>query len=270
MCEDARRASTLLAPENSCQALCRLIAGVADQLRGNREAARAQFEDGARRAAIAAPQVHALCLAQLALLALEDDDWEGAARMITPARSQVTRYGLARYPTSALVLAVSALVCAKHGRFEDAQEDAREAAELCDRLTELAPWYAIEVQIVLGRTALRLSDVSDARDRLADAERLLARARDGEVLHEWLRAAQEDLQAFTHAASPVPVSLTAAELRILHFLPTHLTFREVAERTCVSTNTVKTQANAVYRKLDAVSRSAAVTRALELGLLDAR
>jgi LuxR family maltose regulon positive regulatory protein len=36
----------------------------------------------------------------------------------------------------------------------------------------------------------------------------------------------------------------------------------------VSTNTVKTQAQAIYRKLDASSRSQAVGRARELGLLN--
>ena len=62
--------------------------------------------------------------------------------------------------------------------------------------------------------------------------------------------------------------MTAAELRILRFLPTHLSFREIAGDLFVSANTVKTQAHAVYRKLDASSRSQAVARASELGLLD--
>ena len=104
-----------------------------------RERAR-RLEDGARRAAVSAPQVHALCLAQLALLALEDHDPEGAARLATRARSQVARYGLARYPTSALVLAVSALVRAQRGRVEDAREDAargRGAARAPDRFRAL-------------------------------------------------------------------------------------------------------------------------------------
>jgi len=63
-------------------------------------------------------------------------------------------------------------------------------------------------------------------------------------------------------------SLTTAELRVLHLLPTHLSFREIAERLYVSTNTVKTQAHAVYRKLDASSRSEAVDHARERGLLE--
>ena len=58
-----------------------------------------------------------------------------------------------------------------------------------------------------------------------------------------------------------PALLTTAELRILGYLPTHLSFREIADRLYVSANTVKTQAHAVYRKLDAASRSEAVARA---------
>jgi LuxR family transcriptional regulator, maltose regulon positive regulatory protein len=64
-------------------------------------------------------------------------------------------------------------------------------------------------------------------------------------------------------------TLTAAELRLLPLLTTHLSFREIAERLFVSRNTVKSQAISVYRKLDASSRSEAIERAVELGLVDA-
>ena len=67
--------------------------------------------------------------------------------------------------------------------------------------------------------------------------------------------------------SPGPSALTIAELRVLRFLPSHLSFREIAARLGVSPNTVKTQAHGVYRKLGAASRSEAVARAQEAGLL---
>ena len=63
-------------------------------------------------------------------------------------------------------------------------------------------------------------------------------------------------------------ALTAAELRLLPLLATHLTFREIGERFFVSRNTVKSQAISVYRKLGVSSRSDAIERAAELGLLD--
>jgi LuxR family maltose regulon positive regulatory protein len=77
------------------------------------------------------------------------------------------------------------------------------------------------------------------------------------------------VDTFAAEALRGPSALTIAELRVLRFLPSHLSFREIAERLNVSANTVKTQAHAVYRKLDASSRSAAVTRARHYGLLDA-
>jgi len=64
-------------------------------------------------------------------------------------------------------------------------------------------------------------------------------------------------------------SLTPAELRLLPLLAMHLSFREIGERLYVSRSTVKTQALSAYRKLLASSRSEAVERAAELGLMDA-
>jgi LuxR family maltose regulon positive regulatory protein len=61
--------------------------------------------------------------------------------------------------------------------------------------------------------------------------------------------------------------LTTAEMRVLGYLPTHLSFPAIAGRLNVSRFTVKTQAMAVYRKLGASSRAEAVDRAREIGLL---
>ena len=61
-------------------------------------------------------------------------------------------------------------------------------------------------------------------------------------------------------------SLTAAELRLLPLLSTHLSFREIGERLYVSSHTVRTQAYSAYRKLGVSSRSEAVARVHELGL----
>jgi LuxR family maltose regulon positive regulatory protein len=70
--------------------------------------------------------------------------------------------------------------------------------------------------------------------------------------------------------SPEPTvpSLTAAELRVLPLMATHLSFREIAAELFVSRNTVRSQAMSVYRKLGASSRSQAVARSRALGLLE--
>ncbi|HXF00789.1 MAG TPA: LuxR C-terminal-related transcriptional regulator [Solirubrobacterales bacterium] len=65
----------------------------------------------------------------------------------------------------------------------------------------------------------------------------------------------------------IPTCWPPSLLRIRAYLPSHLSFREIGERIHVSPNTVKTQAQAVYRKLDASSRAEAVVRARDAGLL---
>jgi LuxR family maltose regulon positive regulatory protein len=64
------------------------------------------------------------------------------------------------------------------------------------------------------------------------------------------------------------MSLTGAELRLLPYLATHLTFPEIASRLFISRNTVKTEAVAIYRKFGVSSRSQAIERAVEIGLLE--
>ena len=61
--------------------------------------------------------------------------------------------------------------------------------------------------------------------------------------------------------------LSAAEQRVLGYLPTNLTFAAIAEECCVSRNTVKSQSISIYRKLGVSSRHDAVLFARELGLL---
>ena len=69
-------------------------------------------------------------------------------------------------------------------------------------------------------------------------------------------------------AGPGASALTAAELRLLPLLSTHLSFPEIAEDLFLSRHTIKSQSVSIYRKLGTFSRSEAVTRARELGLLE--
>ena len=61
-------------------------------------------------------------------------------------------------------------------------------------------------------------------------------------------------------------TLTTAELRLLPLLSTHLTFREIGERLCLSQHTVKSQAMSIYRKLGVSSRGQAIQRVQQTGL----
>ena len=69
------------------------------------------------------------------------------------------------------------------------------------------------------------------------------------------------------AAAPLRDRLSDAELRVVGYLPSNLTASEIASELVVSTNTVRTHMRHIYAKLDAHTRSEAVARARELGLV---
>jgi len=63
------------------------------------------------------------------------------------------------------------------------------------------------------------------------------------------------------------MALSRAEMRVLQLLPTHLSLGEIGDELHISRNTVKTHVAAVYRKLQCSTRSEAVDRGTDLGLL---
>ncbi|HEY7018284.1 MAG TPA: LuxR C-terminal-related transcriptional regulator, partial [Gaiellaceae bacterium] len=119
----------------------------------------------------------------------------------------------------------------------------------------------------LGHAYVTLRDRNAARRRLAEARELLTVRPALGVLGDQVSGLEAEIDAMPQAA-PGGSGLTPAELRLLPLLATHLSFREIGERLFVSRNTIKTQAISVYRKLGVSSRSTAIMRARELGLVD--
>ena len=66
---------------------------------------------------------------------------------------------------------------------------------------------------------------------------------------------------------PSHMTLTSAEMQVLHLLPTHLSLGQIGDQLHTSRNTVKSQVAAVYRKLGSSTRTQVVGRGRDLGLL---
>jgi LuxR family transcriptional regulator, maltose regulon positive regulatory protein len=169
------------------------------------------------------------------------------------------------HPASALVFAVAAATRTHLDRLDEAKRDALRGLHLLGGHD--VPWYAAQTRIMLARAAVGLSDTVRARELLADASRLARRVPDAVVFSRWLDENWERIDAVAESALIGPATLTIAELRILRFMPSHRSFREIGQLLGVSVNTVKSQAHAVYRKLGASSRSEAVVNATRVGLL---
>ena len=83
-----------------------------------------------------------------------------------------------------------------------------------------------------------------------------------------VEALRTSIEAARQLPSDPAWALTDAELKVLQYLPTNLTLADIATRLFVSRNTVKSHVAAIYRKLDATSRSDAVDLARQTGLLE--
>ncbi len=217
--------------------------------------------------AAGATELTTLGLCLRSLLAVEENERADAEAFAAEA---VSLSPVDRAP-SLVALLLEAVVARNAARRGDIAE-ATAAVERAERLllfaTPAVPWLAAYALLELARVRLALADADGARAllrRVADIFRV--RPRLGVLVQR-----NAELDGRTHAlAEPQgrwASSLTPAEQRLLPLLATHLSFREIGERLYVSRNTVKTQAIAVYRKFGVTSRSAAIERAVALGLID--
>jgi LuxR family maltose regulon positive regulatory protein len=244
-----------------------LLIGVADYLLGAHEPARSALEDGAEVSGTATPLVTAICVAELAMIALDQNDFERADELSDRATRIVSDSELGTSPLAALVFAAAAATRAHQGRVDEGKRDLRAGLDLLGELGDFIPWYGAQARVLLAYASLRLADIVGARTLLAEASRLARRSHQAPIFEHWFDQAWAYMDSLAEASLAGPSSLTIAELRILRFLPSHRSFREIAAQLGVSANTVKTQAHAAYRKLGAASRSEAVARASEAGLL---
>jgi LuxR family transcriptional regulator, maltose regulon positive regulatory protein len=82
-------------------------------------------------------------------------------------------------------------------------------------------WLAVQVRLELARAYLALADPAGARTMLREAEALFGRSPDLGVLGGLMTELTSKVEEAPSTA-PGMSSLTAAELRLLPYLPTHL------------------------------------------------
>jgi LuxR family maltose regulon positive regulatory protein len=204
-------------------------------------------------------------LAALAVIAIGRDDWDAAGRLTNRSLEISREHGLERYLTSGLAFAVAARCAARRGEFHEARRLLAQGTTIRPRLTTATPGISVQTLLELAKAHTELSDIAGARLVMREASDILAKGYDLGLLSTQYDEIKTHLQA-QGVTIVSAFALTTAELRLLPYLTTHLSFPEIGERLYVSRHTVKTQAMSIYRKLGASSRSEAVQRATEAGL----
>ena len=207
----------------------------------------------------------ALILAERCIVAAQRDRWAEVATLAQRAVAIVEAGRFEDYWTSALVYAWAARAALHRGDIPKARYYVGRAARLRPLLTYALPVVSVQALLELARAYIALADPGGSAAVLGQVHEILQQRPDLGVLPKLAEELQSKL-AKIKAVAVSASSLTAAELRLLPLLSTHLSFREIGERLHLSSNTVKTQAYSVYRKLGVSSRSGAVTRTRELGL----
>ena len=134
------------------------------------------------------------------------------------------------------------------------------AQRLRPLLTYALPHLAVQARIELTRVHLALGDLAGARTLMQEIDQLLKRRPGLGTLVGEAEALRARLAQERGSSIPGASALTAAELRLLPLLCTHLSFPEISRELFLSPHTVKSEMKAIYRKLGVSSRTQAVSR----------
>jgi LuxR family maltose regulon positive regulatory protein len=269
MAEDARRAVELEPAGSPQRPVALAVLGAAHVLAGRPELAGPVLAEAVELGLTFQKRTAAFAHAELATLALAAGK-DRADADIAASLALLADAGLEHDFEAMLAYAAAAWSAARAGDVPTVRRYVGAVQRIgADTSPEAVPWYGAHVNIVLARAALEAGDPLAARARIEEARQYLGHLLTEGVLRDEVEELA-DLLARTRSTSGLPSSmaLTAAEVRVLRLLPTHLSLGEIAEELGVSRNTIKTQVAATYRKLQASTRAEAVQRGRELGLLE--
>jgi LuxR family transcriptional regulator, maltose regulon positive regulatory protein len=246
-----------------------LLRGLARVLSGDPDGADAYFEDAfsiGEKGGV--PEVRAIAQCERALVAMARGHWDMAGTFAGRAREVMRAAGVEESFATPLVCAVRARIHLHRGDVPAARQELVSAQRLRPLLTYALPHLAVQARIELAHAHLTLGDLAGARTLMREIDELLTRRPGLGALADQAQILKAQLAKQRGSIVPGASSLTAAELRLLPLLSTYLPLPEIAAELFLSLNTIKTQASSIYRKLGASTRSQAVTRARQLGLLD--
>ena len=215
---------------------------------------------------VGAPPLTALVLAQQCHLAARRRSWAEVTSLAERAAAILQAVNLEDYWTSALVYAWAARAALHQGNKSQGRLYLGRASRLRPLLTYMLPLVSVQALLEMARSYIKLADRAGAAAVLTQAQGIRQQRPAIGILSAQADRLQAKLDT-VEARAIGPTALTAAEMRLLPLLSTHLPVSEIAAELFLSPHTVKSEMKSIYRKLGATTRTQAVTRSQELGLL---
>jgi len=266
---DADEAVRRCAEEGMLVAAAPLLQGVASILCGDLDDGDASLEDAVSLAEeIRSHENLAFALCERSLVAVARGEWSRAEVLAAQADMVLRRAGIDDSRVTALLCAAQARMALHRGDVGAVRRELVSAQRLRALLTYAMPHAAVQARIELIRVHLALADLAGARALMREVDELLRRRPGLGTLVGEAGALRARLAKERRSTVPGASALTAADLRVLPLLATHLSFPEIATELFLSPHTIKWQTKSIYRKLGVFSRNQAVMRARELGLLE--
>ena len=156
-------------------------------------------------------------------------------------------------------------VLLRQGKLAEAEERLESALELFG--TDAMAVHRGHGLLLLAAVRHAAGDLPGAAALLEATRELVQQLTDPGVLSALVGQAQRAVGATPRRRVQETTPLTERERTVLRLLATQLSTREIGRELSVSVNTVRSQVQAIYRKLGVSSRAEAVTQAHELGLL---
>src|SRR5215207_6071642 len=206
--------------------------------------------------------------AVLSLLADDESDHQTATSLASRAAAIADAQGLSADPLCGIVHMALGRVLIRQGKLTEAQEQLEWALGLFG-IDSMAVHRA-HVLLLLAQLDHVRGDLPGARALLQRAHELTDRMADPGVLPALLHQTRQRLSSAPRQLVKTSAPLTTRELAVLRLLSTQLSTREISHELHVSVNTVRSQVRGIYRKLEVASRTEAVARARQLGLLRGR
>ena len=249
--------------------VAKVLQGIARVISGDLDDGDTFFKDAVSGGEKAdGPEAVAAALCERSLVAMARDEWTQAETLAGQARTVVRRAGIEESFVTPLLCAVHARTAQHRGDILAARQELVSAQRMRHELTYALPYLAVQARIELAHVCIALTDLAGAWTLTREIDELLRhQPRLGTLVGE-AEALRAQLSKLRGPEAPGASALTAAELRLLPILATHLSFPQIAEQMSLSRHTVKAEATSIYRKLGASSRNQAVARARDLGLLD--